>query len=91
MDGKHYETDTPAQQSGFIAQEVEVAMKECNYNFDGIHIPLNENDNYSIAYSQFVVPLVKAVQEQQEIIQKQNIRISVLEKKIATFCLEKSR
>lgn len=50
-------------QTGFIAQEVEKTAKEIGYNFDGVNAPKNPTDNYSIAYSQFVVPLVKAVQE----------------------------
>lgn len=57
------------RQSGFIAQEVEKAAKETGYDFNGVHKPENENDNYSLAYSQFVVPLVKAVQEQQKMIE----------------------
>jgi hypothetical protein len=54
---------TGIRQSGFIAQEVEIAEKETGYDFNGLHKPENENDNYSIAYGQFVVPLVKSVQE----------------------------
>lgn len=74
-------------QTGFVAQEVEKTAKELGYNFDGVNAPQNPTDNYSIAYSQFVVPLVKAVQEQQQQIdgQKQTIeqllqRLDKLEK-----------
>jgi hypothetical protein len=42
--------------------------------------PANANDHYSLAYSQFVVPLVKAVQEQQLIIQSQQKQIDDLMK-----------
>ncbi|MGB4774203.1 MAG: T9SS type A sorting domain-containing protein [Daejeonella sp.] len=65
---------TAIRQSGFIAQEVEKAAQETGYNFNGIHKPENSTDNYSLAYGQFVVPLVKAVQEQEqkiELLQKQ--------------------
>ncbi|MBA4850197.1 tail fiber domain-containing protein [Emticicia sp. BO119] len=55
--------------SGFIAQEVEKAMIETGYDFDGITIPKDKNQTYSLSYSQFVVPLVKAVQEQQVMIE----------------------
>ncbi|MBK6783635.1 MAG: tail fiber domain-containing protein [Saprospiraceae bacterium] len=61
--------------SGFIAQEVEEAANEVNYDFNGVSKPKNENDLYGVQYASFVVPLVKAVQEQQVIIdnlQKQN-------------------
>jgi len=49
--------------SGFIAQEVEDAAKKAGYDFSGVDIPKNENDFYGIRYADFVVPLVKAVQE----------------------------
>jgi hypothetical protein len=68
--------------TGFIAQEVEKAAKESGYNFDGVIAPQNEKDHYRIAYEEFVVPLVKGMQEQQAIIEKQNKRIEELEKKM---------
>ncbi len=51
------------RQTGFIAQEVEIAAKKSGYNFNGVHAPENPTDNYSISYEKLVVPLVKAVQE----------------------------
>jgi hypothetical protein len=61
--------------TGFVAQEVEQAAKELGYDFDGVNSPRNETDHYSISYASFVIPLVKAVQEQQqqiELLKKQN-------------------
>jgi trimeric autotransporter adhesin len=55
-------------QSGFIAQEVEAVAQKVNYSFSGVHPPQSKQDNYSLAYSDFVVPLVKAMQEQQALI-----------------------
>ncbi|MGB4845845.1 MAG: tail fiber domain-containing protein [Ferruginibacter sp.] len=55
-------------QSGFIAQDVETAAKELGYDFSGVDNPKNENDFYGLRYAEFVVPLVKAVQEQQQLI-----------------------
>ena len=49
--------------SGFVAQEVEKAASELKYTFSGIHKPTNDNDVYALSYADFVVPLVKAVQE----------------------------
>ena len=49
--------------SGFLAQQVAQAARELNYEFSGVTIPENENDLYSLDYSSFVVPLVKAIQE----------------------------
>jgi hypothetical protein len=78
----NYEASSAIRQSGFIAQEVEQAMKESGYDFNGLHKPVDENDNYSLALGQFVVPLVKAVQEQQAIIEQQEQRLRALEKKL---------
>ena len=52
----------------FIAQEVEAAAQKVGFDFDGVSTPQNETDLYSIRYAEFVVPLVKAMQEQQAII-----------------------
>ena len=52
--------------SGFIAQEVVNAAREAGYEFDGVVVPKNSRETYGLSYSQFVVPLVKAVQEQQQ-------------------------
>jgi len=71
---KDFSKSTNIRQSGFIAQEVEKAAADVSYTFNGIHAPESKNDNYSIAYSQFVVPLVKAVQElsaQNELLKKE--------------------
>lgn len=68
--------------SGFLAQDIEKACKQLNYDFDGLHIPdsNNKTDNYSVAYSQFIMPLVKGMQEQQTTITKQSEKISQQEK-----------
>ncbi len=49
--------------SGFIAQEVEALADSLRYDFDGLYKPQNEKDTYGLSYAQFVVPLVKSVQE----------------------------
>lgn len=56
--------------TGFIAQEVEAAARETGYYFSGVKTPKNEHDHYGLRYAEFVVPLVKGMQEQQEIIEK---------------------
>ncbi len=65
--------------TGFVAQEVEAAAREIHYNFDGVHHPTTEQDHYTLGYASFVVPLVKAVQEQQAQIEELKERIRVLE------------
>ena len=56
--------------TGFVAQEVEQAAKDAGYEFSGIDKPKNEQDLYGLRYSDFVVPLAKAIQEQQQIIEE---------------------
>lgn len=50
-------------QIGFIAQEVEAAAKELNFDFHGVEVPQNEQSHYGLRYAEFVPSLVKAVQE----------------------------
>lgn len=52
--------------TGFVAQEVDKAATEIKYEFGGIDRPKNNNDFYGLRYAEFVVPLVKAVQELSE-------------------------
>jgi hypothetical protein len=68
--------------SGFIAQEVEAAAKSVNYDFSGIDVPKNPKGPYGLRYAEFVVPLVKAVQEQQEIIEGKQEQIKVQQQQI---------
>ena len=49
--------------SGFIAQDVEKAAKELNFDFSGVDAAKNDRDLYGLRYAEFVVPLVKSVQE----------------------------
>jgi len=67
-------------QTGFIAQEVEAAAKEVGFNFHGVVKPYTKNDLYALSYSEFVVPLVKAVQEQQEEIEALKKEIQEIKK-----------
>ena len=52
--------------TGFLAQDVESAARECGFDFSGVVEPPNEKSVYQLSYAEFVVPLVKAVQEQQK-------------------------
>lgn len=50
-------------QTGFVAQEVEAAARTLGFDFSGVDAAKNGNDVYGLRYAEFVVPLVKAVQE----------------------------
>ncbi|HTE23763.1 tail fiber domain-containing protein [Flavitalea sp.] len=52
--------------SGFMAQDVERSALKAGYNFSGID---KSGKILSLRYSEFVVPIVKAIQEQQIIIE----------------------
>ena len=90
-----------AQQTemGFVAQDLERTMREHGIEVTNLlHSPNHELDNYSIAYGQLVVPLVKAVQElasrvggQQAIIAEQQKEIATLQAKLDEVELLKAR
>ncbi|MEM6804668.1 MAG: tail fiber domain-containing protein [Bacteroidota bacterium] len=59
--------------SGFVAQEVEEVAKSVGYDFSGVKVPDDPDEElYGLRYAEFVVPLVKAVQELNEKIEKQD-------------------
>ncbi len=71
--------------TGFLAQDVEKAANDLGFDFSGVDAPKNENDLYGLRYGDFTVPLVKAVQEQQvmiEDLQKQIIELQTELKKL---------
>ena len=77
-----YDAATRIRRSGFIAQEVEKAANATGYDFSGIIKPKTDQDHYSLSYDAFVVPLVKAVQEQQQVIQEQGKKIASLQEQL---------
>jgi trimeric autotransporter adhesin len=72
---EQYNLNKPVIQTGFLAQDVEKAAKELGFEFSGVDAPKNENDYYGLRYAEFVVPLVKAMQEQQVQIENYKLKI----------------
>ncbi|NPA33796.1 MAG: hypothetical protein GXO48_02575 [Chlorobi bacterium] len=69
--------------SGFIAQEVDSIARLIGYDFSGVRAPDDIGGDgiaYSISYADFVVPLVKAIQEQQQLIEQRKQLIAENEK-----------
>jgi hypothetical protein len=66
--------------SGFIAQDVERTVRSLNCNFSGVDRPKDDQQSfYGLRYSDFVVPLVKAIQElsaENDSLKAANARIS---------------
>ncbi len=86
---KKISTLNPAKKNeiftGFMAQEVEQTALSLGFNFSGIDKPADaSNQTYALRYSDFVVPLVKAVQEQQQQIELLNKEITELKKLVQT-------
>ena len=71
--------------SGFLAQQVEHAAQEVGYEFSGVTPPPNDNQLYTVSYEQFVVPLVKAVQEQQDMILELQAEVEALRQLLGTM------
>jgi hypothetical protein len=64
IDKKAREDKEKIIQTGFIAQDVEKSAKSLGYDFSGVDV--DEVGIYGLRYAEFVVPLVKAVQELSE-------------------------
>lgn len=69
-------------QSGFLAQDVEKAANALGYDFSGVDKPKNDKDHYGLRYAEFVVPLVKAVQELSQKNEQLNSKHTQLESEI---------
>jgi hypothetical protein len=65
--------------TGFVAQEVEKAAKETGYDFSGVDKPKSDSGLYALRYAEFVVPLVKAIQEQQAMIKDLQTQVQALQ------------
>jgi trimeric autotransporter adhesin len=75
-----YDEAIAIRRTGFIAQDVEDAAIQAHYDFSGVIKPKTSKEHYSLSYESFVVPLVKAVQEQQQQINDQQKQIQDLMK-----------
>jgi hypothetical protein len=66
--------------TGFVAQDVEQAARSVGYDFSGVDKPKDAQQSfYGLRYSDFVVPLVKAMQElsaQNDSLQQANTQLS---------------
>lgn len=79
---KHYQKLYDETQIGFLAQDVEALADSLNFDFHGVDAPQNPTGIYGIRYAEFVALIVKAIQEQQDIIEQQNKQIHLLKKEV---------
>ncbi len=75
--------------SGFMAQDVEKAANAVGYDFSGVAKPTEAGGLYGLKYAEFVVPLVKAVQEQQAQLEVQQKQINELLKMVEALQKQK--
>lgn len=67
---------------GLIAQEVEKVIEENGFEFSGLEKPTGNDPLYHIRYGDLVIPLVRAVQEQQTLIERQQQEIKKLQQQM---------
>lgn len=72
---------TNVRRDGLIAQDVEKVMKELGVEFSGLQ--KSPDGTYSLAYSDFVMPLVNAAKELKQQNDEQQTEIDVLKKKLS--------
>ncbi len=84
--GMDFIASTAKVHSGFIAQEVEKVAQQVGYTSSIVTHPVNNNEPYALNYAELVVPLVKAVQEQQAMIDSLTSVTKALQNQINSCC-----
>jgi hypothetical protein len=80
--------DNSATHLGFVAQEVQEVLPEVIVDSDWVELPEGQgktwkkSDKLGMKYSEIIPVLVKATQEQQEIIENQNSEIEILKNQL---------
>jgi hypothetical protein len=69
--------DAKTRETGFIAQDVEALLEKVGYTDQGIVIK-HDDGKLSLRYNDFIAILVKALQDQQQIIEKQGSAMEAL-------------
>ena len=77
--------------SGFIAQDVEALSKSLGYEFSGVDAPKNAKDIYGLRYADFVVPIVKSVQELNDLLLEKDKEIESLKKSNSSYKISFSK
>ena len=72
------------RQIGFLAQEVEALADSLSFDFHAVDKPQTDKDIYRIRYAEFVAPIVKAIQEQQTILDQQLAKLEQQNQKLET-------
>jgi uncharacterized coiled-coil protein SlyX len=70
------------RRDGLIAQDVLQTMKDLNLDFSGLVIDDDEDQTLNLSYNEFVLPLINAVQEQQQQIESYKSQLQTLQEKV---------
>jgi hypothetical protein len=80
--------DSPAERivhSGFLAQDVEKTAQSIGYDFSGVDADKTGKSLYGLRYAEFVVPLVKAIQELGERNKAKEATIALLQSQLTAL------
>ena len=77
---EHYQDLYNTTNIGFLAQDVEALADSLNFDFHGVDKPESPEGIYGLRYAEFVPSLVKAVQEQQKLIEQLQKELTELKK-----------
>lgn len=91
LEGEKYvlkeKTSNPTTEYGFIAQELEETLSKFDTKNNGIIS--KGDDGYGVRYNDLIAPMVKAMQEQQAIIDSQAKKIEEISKRLESFVNKK--
>lgn len=91
LEGEKYvlkeKTSDPTTEYGFIAQEMEETLSKFDAKNNGIIS--KGDDGYGVRYNDLIAPMVKAMQEQQAIIDAQAKKIEEISKRLESFVNKK--
>jgi len=85
---KNNENET--REMGFIAQDVELTLKELGYDDQGF-LTKDDEGRMSLRYNDFIALLTKGMQEQQQIIERQKEQIEGQQKEIESLKSDQSK
>lgn len=78
-------SDSESVVNGFLGEEVEQIVKDGNYEFSGLSVPVDDKGHYSIRYEDFVPTLVKSVKELSAQLKEQQIIIAELSQQLESI------
>jgi hypothetical protein len=70
------------RRDGLIAQDVQQTLNELGIEYSGLVIDNDKNKTMNLSYDSFVIPLINAIQEQQNDIENQKMIIAEQQKQI---------